>query len=58
MTANYTLTIVTKNGQREIGFNDARTALATINFYADNKRMFNIVELILVDEDALKMVTA
>lgn len=58
MTANYTLTIVTKNGQREMGFADAETAYATLDFYANDKRVFGIKELILVDEDALKMVTA
>lgn len=58
MTANYTLTIVTENGQREMGFVDAKTAYATLTFYADDKKAFGIRELILVDEDALKMVTA
>ena len=55
---NYTLTIVTANGQREIGFNDAATAYATLAFYADDKKAFGIRELILIDEDAFKMVTA
>ena len=58
MTTNYTLTIITENGQREIGFNDTTCAYATFDFYARDKRMFGIKEIILVDEDALKMVTA
>jgi hypothetical protein len=55
---NYTLTIITENGQREMGFNDTACAYATFEFYATDKRMFGIKEIILVDEDALKMVTA
>lgn len=55
---NYTLTIITKNGQRELGFVNAVDAYATLDFYARDKKMFGIKELILIDEDALKMVTA
>lgn len=55
---NYTLTIVTKNGNRELGFADAASAYATFDFYASDKKAFGIKELILIDEDALKMVTA
>ena len=55
---NYTLTIKTTRGQREMGFVDAATAYATFDFYAGDKKAFGIKEVILIDEDALKMVTA
>ena len=55
---NYTLTIVTKNGNREFGFADTASAYATFDFYAGDKKAFGIKEVILIDEDALKMVTA
>ena len=55
---NYTLTIKTTRGQREMGFVDAATAYATFDFYAGDKKAFGIREVILIDEDALKMVIA
>ena len=37
---------------------DTQNAYNTFEFYARDKKMFGIKEIILVDEDALKMVTA